>query len=330
MQYRKLGQTDVDVSVICQGCWSLIGGMTWGDQDRDDSVDAIHAALDEGINFFDTAEGYGGGESEQILGRALAARRKDVVVASKVSPNHLQPDKLIEHCEQSLRTLGSDWIDLYQIHWPSPTVPIADSLAAMETLRAAGKIRFVGVSNFGAGYLGELLAAGRVESNQLCYSLLWRGIEHEIQPLCEANDIGILCYSPICQGLLTGKFATVDDVPDGRARSRLFSKDRPEARHDEPGCEAEAFEAIDRIREMCAAAGVSMTAAALAWLLAQPAVTSVIAGGRNAEQTRQNARAGEVALPNEVLTALSDATETVKAHIGTNCDMWQGQSRMER
>jgi len=330
MQYRKLGRTGVDVSVVCQGCWSLIGGMTWGDQDRDDSVAAIHAALDEGINFFDTAEGYGSGESEQLLGRALGARRKDVVVASKVSPSHLAPDQLVVHCEQSLRALGSDWIDLYQIHWPSPTVPIAETLATMETLRAAGKIRFVGVSNFGTSYMEELLAAGRVESNQLCYSLLWRGIEHEIQPLCEANDIGILCYSPICQGLLTGKFATADDVPDGRARSRLFSKDRPESRHGEPGCEAETFAAIDRIREICAAAGVSMTEAALAWLLARPAVTSVIAGGRTAEQTRQNARAGDVTLPDEVLTALTDAGEAVKACIGTNCDMWQGESRMER
>ncbi len=331
MRYRKLGRTDIEVSVICQGCWSIVSkDSTWGGNVLEDSIAAIRASLDGGVNFFDTAEGYGSGESEEILAKALRGRRKDVVIATKVSPGRLEPDKLKAACEESLRRLGTDYIDLYQIHWPSSKVPISDSLGAMEQLKAEGKIRVIGVSNFNVGCMDGLLSAGRAESNQLPYSLLWRPIEREIQPKCVVNDIGILCYSPICQGLLTGKFASADDVPVARARIRLFSKDRPETRHGEVGYEAEAFEAIDEIRGICDSINQSMGNVAMAWLLARAGVTSVIVGGRNAEQARDNARAGELELSADVIEALSDATEKVKQYAGSNCDMWETPSRMER
>ena len=160
--------------------------------------------------------------------------------------------------------------------------------------------------------------------------MLWRAIENEVQPICVENDIGIICYSPLCQGLLTGKFASVDDVPEGRARTRLCSKDRPNARHEEAGCEAAVFRALDEIRAICESIGEPMGKVALAWLLAQDAVTSVIAGARNAEQATQNAQAAEVDLTEDVIEKLAQATEPVKRHIGTNADMWQTDSRMER
>ena len=330
MRYRQLGRTDMQVSVICQGGWSIAGGRTWGRQDRGDSVAAIRAALDGGINFFDTAEAYGAGESERIFGEVLAGRRKEVILATKVSRDHLRAEQVRRCCADSLRRLRTDYIDLYQVHWPSPDVPLAETMEAMEQLRAEGKVRAVGVSNFGAGYLAELLDLGRVEADQVCYSLLWRAVEHEVQPLCAANDVGICCYSPLCQGLLTGKFATPDDVPAGRARMRLFSGDRPESRHGEPGCEELTFEAIRRVRRIAEDLGRPMAQVALAWLLARAGVASVIAGGRNARQVRENAAAGDLELPSEAVQRLAEATDALKARVGANADLWQSDSRMER
>jgi len=329
MKYRKLGRTDIEISTVGMGCWAITGDFTWGPQDRDDAVAALKAAVDAGINFLDTAEGYGRGQSESLIGEVLSPFRKDLVIATKVSGRNLKPGALAKACTASLRRLRTDYIDLYQIHWPNRQVPLADTLGAMERLRAEGKVRAIGVSNFGVGYLNQLADAGRAESDQLCYSLLWRAIEHEVQPICQAEQMSILCYSPLCQGLLTGKFATADDVPAGRARNRLFAKDRPHCRHDEAGCEDEVFEALSRIRRICRQAGVSMTHAALAWLLARPAVGAVIAGARSPAQVVENAQAADVELPADVTEQLSAATEKVKDYVGTNADMWQSDSRME-
>lgn len=329
MQYRKLGRTDIDVSVVCQGCWSIVSkDSTWGRTDPDDAVAAIRASLDAGVNFFDTARVYGAGESEELLARALGTRRKDVVVATKL--NDLDPAEVRRQCTQSLRRLRSDYIDLYQIHWPQRGKPLAAALEEMDKLRREGKIRAIGVSNFGVSYMTEALAARRFETNQLAYSLLWRPVEYEVQPVCVDNGVGILCYSSLAQGLLTGKFASADDVPEARARTRLFSKSRPNVDHDDPGAEAETFEAISKIRRIAAGVGEPMGRVALAWLLAQPAVTSVIVGGRTAAQAVENAAAGDLKLDDETLAELSAATEPVKQRTGANCDMWQSNSRMEK
>lgn len=331
MRYRELGRTGVEVSVICQGCWSLVtDDFNWGRNDVRDSLAAIGAALDAGVNFFDTAEGYGGGESEQILGRALGRHRREVIIASKVAGAHLRAADLVKSCEQSLRHLATDYIDLYQVHWPNPDVPLEETLAAMEQLREAGKIRFAGLSNFGVSYLAGIGPRQRVESNQLCYSLLWRAIEHRVQPACIERGLGILCYSPLAQGLLTGKFATADEVPALRARTRHFAGDRPHARHGEAGFEAETFRALERLRAIAADAGEPLGALSLAWLLSRPGVTSVIAGSRNAEQARKNAAAGDREPSPAVLEALTAATDEVKRLVGTNCDMWQHDSRLEK
>ena len=176
--------------------------------------------------------------------------------------------------------------------------------------------------------LSGLLAHRCPISNQLAYNLLFRAIEFEIAPLCRENQIGITPYSSLAQGLLTGKFASADDVPEGRARTRHFSCDRPQARHGEPGAEVETFEAIARIRRISDDAGIPMNRLALAWLLAQPGVTSVIAGARNADQARANALAADMQLSDDTLAALTASTDPLKHKLGPNPDMWSREPRI--
>ena len=327
MKYTRLPNTEIEASVVGMGCWALSGDSTWGPQEETDSIRAVHASLDVGINFFDSAEMYGDGLSERQLGKALADRRDRAVIASKFSSAHSAPDELAAALQRSLQNLGTDYIDLYMIHWPSRTVPLADTWAAMEKLRDQGKIRALGISNFGIGDLNDVLEIGQPVTNELPYNLLTRAIEHEILPACLQRQIGVLCYSPMLLSLLTGKYATADEVPAGRARTRHFSTDRPGARHGEVGCENETFAAIDQIRKISRRLGRPMCDVSIAWLLHQPGVTSVLAGIRNPEQARHNAAAAELALTGEVLAALAEATEPVKEALGGNPDMWQGQSK---
>jgi len=333
MKYRKLGKTDITTSVVAMGCWALAGGRVWGPQDDDDSIATVRAALDTGVNFFDTAEGYGGGDSELVLGRALEGRRHEAVIATKVSRSHLSADEVQWACERSLQRLRTDYVDLYQIHWPSRTVPPEETMEALEGLREQGKVRAIGVCNFGVGDLSDLLEIGGgrgamwVETNQLPYHLLWRAIEYEILPRCIEEDIGVLCYSPLAQGLLTGKFSSPDEVPEGRARTRHFSGDRPQSRHGEAGCEAETFAAIEEIRRISDRVGEPMAKVAVAWLLHQPGVASVLAGARRPEQIEQTAQAADLELSSDVVAELTRATDEVKRLLGPNPDMWQSESR---
>jgi len=329
MQYRTLGNTGLEVSTVGFGCWAIIGGFNWGDQDEKDSVEALRAAYDAGVTFFDSAEGYGEGVSEQLVAKGLADVRDDVLIASKVSADHFTPDELRAACERSLGFLETDRIDLYQLHWPNHDIPVAETLGLLDELKQEGKIRAYGVSNFGPQDMGGCLATDYpVASNQVAYNLLFRAIEFEMLPQCRANGISILCYSPMLQGLLTGKFATADDVPEDRARTRHYSSDRPHSRHDEPGAEAETFAAVAEIRRIADELGEPMADVSLAWLLAQEGVASVIAGGRNADQVQRNVRAADLALPQAVLDRLSQATESVKQKLGPNADMWQSESRI--
>jgi len=327
MEYRKLGETEIKVSTVAMGCWAIAGDWVWGEQDEKDSIATIRTALDLGVNLFDTAEGYGDGYSEIVLGKALAGRRQEAVIATKVSSNHLSGEEVQKACHRSLQRLNTDYIDLYQVHWPNWDIPIAETWKAMEKLRQEGKVREIGVCNFGTQDLSNLLSVGRCATNQLPYSLLWRAIEHSLQQQCLDNDIGILCYSPLAQGLLTGKFASADDVPEGRARTRHFSKERPLTRHGEDGHEAETFATIDRIRRICAKIDVPMAEVALAWLLHQPGVTTVLAGARHPGQIEQNVRAAALDLPPEIVRELTEATEALRLKLGTNLDQYQSDSR---
>jgi aryl-alcohol dehydrogenase-like predicted oxidoreductase len=200
-------------------------------------------------------------------------------------------------------------------------------MEALERLRDQGKVRAIGVSNFGAQDLADLLAVGRCEANQLPYNLLCRAIEYEIRQKCIDEDIGILCYIPLFQGILTGKFPSANAVPEARARTRHFSGDRPLSRHGEAGCEVETFAALETIRRLAERIGEPMARVAIAWLLGQPGVTSVIVGARNPDQVTRNAQAAELELPPGIMNELTEATEEVKQKLGPNQDYWQSESR---
>ena len=202
------------------------------------------------------------------------------------------------------------------------------SWAALEALKSSGKVRALGVSNFGIQDLGELLEKGHCETNQLNYGLLWRVVEHEILPLCRANDVGLICYSPLAQGLLTGRYASADEVPEGLARTRWYSADRAMAKHGEEGCEEEVFGALDTIRDVCEGLGQQMATVALVWVRQQLGVTSVLVGARSPDELLWNLPAIDLRLSNDVVAQLGAATEAVKTKIGLNPDPWLSPSRM--
>ncbi len=329
MRTRKLGTSELDVPVICFGCWAIAGGSLWGEQDERDAIDAMHEAIDHGLNFFDSAEGYGGGESEELLGRGLSDRRDEVIIATKASPNHHAPADLKQACEDSLQRLQTDYLDLYQLHWPSREVPFEDTWGAMQELIDEGKVRAAGVSNWGPVDLDTILEHGHPEVDQVAYSLLFRAVEYEIAPKCEQEEISILCYSSIMQGLLADKYTSPDEVPDGRARSRHFSSDRPQARHGEEGAEELTFDTIAAIRDIAEEVGEPMHRLAIAWLIEQPAVGSVIVGIRSPEQARDNIAAANLELSGDVIEELSEVTQPLKEKLGENADMWQGESRIK-
>ena len=322
MKYRKLGTSDLEISVVTLGCMTFTGDSNWGPQDEKDSIETVRAALDAGINFYDTAESYADGMTEEILGKALGADRKRVMIASKVSASNLAKDALVASCEASLKRLGTDYLDLYQIHWPSREIPVEETMETLLKLKQQGKIREIGVSNHGVQDLDAALGYNAVVSNQLAYNMLFRGIEYSVLPKCMENGIGVLTYSSLAQGLLSGKYRTADDFPVGRARTKIFSKNREGARHGLDGCEELAFAAIDKIRDICAGIGEEMADVALAWSLAQPGITSVIAGGRTAAQALQNAKGADITLSPDVIAELSKATDAVKAHLGDDADPW--------
>lgn len=309
------------------GCWPFAGGTVWGEQDDDVSIATVHAALDAGITTFDTAEGYEAGHSERVLGRALAGQRHRAVIASKVSPNHLAPEQVAASCEETLRNLGTDYLDVYMIHWPSRTIPLAESVGALERLRAAGKVRTIGVSNFGPGDLSDMTALTECACDQLPYNLLWRAIEHEIRPLCEREEVGIICYSPLAQGLLTGRYGSAAGVPDGLARTRHYSSERALAKHGEAGCEELVFDTLASVESVARELGTTMAALSLAWVGQQPGVATYLVGARSPEELRRNLPALDVRLAEDALMRLDTATAAVKEHIGVNVDPWNVPSR---
>jgi myo-inositol catabolism protein IolS len=325
LKYLPLSNSSIRVSNMAFGCWAIVGGFNWGPQDVKDSHEALATAFDLGITFFDTAEAYGDGLSEQLLGKVFAGKRDKIVIASKVLPEHYSPKELVRACERSLKNLKTDWIDLFQLHWPDRKYPIEDTLSILDELKQQGKIREIGLSNFGVENLQDCLQTGySICSNQLSYNLLFRAIEYHIKPFCLKNNIGILCYSPLMQGLLTGKFKTDSEVPDDRARTRHFSGSRAQARHGEKGLEKETFSTLEQIRQIAVELGESMANISLAWLMAQVGVSSVLMSGRTARQVKQNIQSVNLDLPAEIIEKLNRVSEPLKQKLGENADMWQG------
>ena len=325
MEYRKLGTSDLQVSAIGFGCWGIAGGSMWGEQDEADSIAALHAALDAGITFFDTAEAYGNGYSEEVVGRALAGKRSDVVLATKVNPGNLAASDLRNACETSLRRLGTDYVDLYQIHWPSPPGDADEVVATLDALRSEGKIRHAGVSNFGPADLSRY-PDDLFVSNQIAYSLAFRAVEHSLIGASQSRGMSIIAYSALLHGVLTGRFSSADEVPEGRARTRHFSARRGGVRHGEDGHEDALFALISNARQICDGAGLTLREAAVLWVLSRPGVATVLAGSRTADQATSNAVVADRTLDASVAEAMTKASEALKESMGKNPDMWQTES----
>lgn len=328
MRFTKLGRTNLQVSALALGCWPFAGGSVWGPQNQEAAHATVHAALDVGINLFDTAYAYESGESERVLGAALGARRDEAIIATKLGGAQARPDLIREACRRSLDGLNTDCIDLYQIHWPSWSVPVMETVDALQELRNLGWIKYFSVCNYGIQDLSDISTLVHLPSNQLPYSLLWRVIEREILPKCMENQTGIICYSPLMQGILTGRFMCADDVPEGLARTRLFSTGRPQANHGEPGCEPAVFEAVAKIGRLADQLSLSMAELSLSWTLQQPGVASVLIGARSPEELMSNLPALDIRLSTEVQQDLRCVTDPILDHLGANPDMWQGESRM--
>jgi len=327
MKFTSIKGIDRPVSRIAFGCMSTVPSQIYKGLQDDDAVKTMHRARDLGINFFDTARAYADGESERQLGLAVKGVRDEVVIASKPKAGDLSAAEIASECEQSLKDLGTDRIDLYQIHWPKRQVPLEETARAMEKLVEQGKVVAIGVCNFGPLDLDEWLGHASCATDQVAYNILFRGAEHGLAERCEKEGIGILCYSPLGQGMLAGRYATADEVPSGKARTRHFSTDRPEARHGEAGCEALTFDTIAKIGSIAEKLGMPMGDLALAWLLHQPAVASVLVGASRPDQVERNVRAAEIELSADTLAELDAATSDLKNTLGDSLDMWQAPPR---
>src|SRR3954469_1403392 len=311
MEYRPLGRTGVQVSPLCLG--TMMFGA-WGNTDHDDSIHIVHRALDAGINFIDTADVYSAGESEEIVGKALKGRRDDVVLATKLGvpmdedANHRGGSRrwVGTEVENSLRRLGTDYIDLYQLHRPDAHTDIDETLAALTDLVQQGKVRYIGSSSFNAGQIVEAQWAARerrlerFRTEQPPYSLLTRSIELDVLPTAQRHGMGILTYSPLGGGWLSGSWSA-DRSPTSPARQRLaarFDMSLPENQR--------KLEAVQQLQTVADDAGISMIELAIGFVVNHPAVTSAIIGPRTMEQLDSQLPAADVALDAATLDRIDE------------------------
>jgi aryl-alcohol dehydrogenase-like predicted oxidoreductase len=312
MEMRQLGRTGVQVSPLCLG--AMMFGA-WGNPDHDDSVAIIHRALDAGINFIDTADVYARGESEEIVGKALKGRRDEVVLATKVhgtmgdDPNQFGNSRrwIVREVEDSLRRLGTDHIDLYQIHRPEPDTDIDDTLGALTDLVRAGKIRYIGSSTFPpsqiveAQWTAERRGRERFVCEQPPYSLLIRGVENEVLPLAQQYGMGVIPWSPLAGGWLSGRWRKGQDAPPSSRAKMLperFDLSNPDNER--------KLDAADALAQLADEAGLSLIHMALAFVLEHPAVTAPIIGPRTMEQLESQLGAAEVTLSPDVLDRIDE------------------------
>ncbi len=305
MELRSLGRTGIKVSNLCLGCM-MFGGKTT----PADSARIIDRALDGGINFLDTANVYNAGRSEEATGAALKAngRRQQVVLATKVhgrmgeGPNDWRNTRrhIIESCEASLRRLGTDWIDLYQIHRPDPDIPADETLRALDDLVRSGKVRYIGTSTYAAWQIVETLwvskeyGLNRFVCEQPPYHILDRRVERELVPMAQTFGIGIIPWSPLAGGMLTGKYRRDEPPPEDSRWATYNSNPMQRRRWNE-----RIFDALEALEPLAQARGVTMSQLALAWVMQQPGITSPIIGPRTMEQLEDNLKAFDVTISDE-------------------------------
>ena len=313
MEHRRLGVEGPEISVVGFGSWEA-GGTHWGANTSErDVIEAIHAGLDAGMTWIDTAEVYGDGESERIVGRALAGR-DDVLVFTKVAPDEgsgLRPEQVRSAIERSLARLGRDHVDLYQVHWPDDDVPVEETWGAMAELVERGLARHIGVSNFGRDLIERCMRIHAVTSVQNEFSLLYRGDAGELLPWLRDQGIGYLAYSPLAAGRLTGAIRAghrfgPDDWRSGAGRFADWRTDGEEWPFDPDALERD-LEVVERLRVRADLVGATVAQLALRWAIDQPGVTAVIAGSRDPAHTRGNAGAGSIALDRETAAGFEAA-----------------------
>jgi aryl-alcohol dehydrogenase-like predicted oxidoreductase len=313
MNYRLLGRTGLYVSELCFGAMTFGGEGFWkvvGTQGQSEADKLVGRCLEVGINFFDTADVYSNGVSEQMLGKALGARRKDIILATKVRGRTgpgvnevgLSRGHIMDSVHASLRRLGTDYIDLYQIHGYDPATPLDETLRAMDDLVRQGKVRYLGASNLAAWQLMKSLGISehrhlsRFESLQAYYSIAGRDLERELVPLMKDQQLGLMVWSPLAGGFLSGKFRRDSQGPEGARRAAF---DFP------PVDKERAYNVIDMMDGIAKAHNTSVARVALAWLLHQPHVTTLIIGAKTPEQLEDNLAAPALKLTSEQLAALN-------------------------
>ncbi len=307
MNYRILGKSDLNVSVVGLGTWAM-GNDFFGHVEDSESINAIHAAIDSGINLIDTAPPYGSGHSEEVVGRAISGMRDRVIVATKVGVyrkkgefvRDLKPDSIRRQMEDSLRRLKIDAIDLYQIHWPDPETPLEASLEVLERLKEDGKFRHLGVSNFSIEQMDVVRRHMPLVSLQPHYSLLQRSVDAEILPYCVKNEIGALGYGTLAGGILTGKFRDIPKFAEGDTRSDFYDYFR------EP-LWGRVQRLLDVLRGIAADRSVQVAHVAIAWAMQQQGITCALVGAKSEKQAESNAKAGDFVLTSQEMSRIEEA-----------------------
>ncbi len=328
MHYRRVGNTDLTLSAVTFGAWAA-GGWAWGGSEPKAAVEGIRAAFDAGVTTIDTAPAYGQGLSEEIVGEAIAdIPRERVQILTKYGLRwDLKKGELFfktrdnagnaidvyryaaqasvrDECEMSLRRLKTDYIDLYQIHWPDPTTPIEDTMEVVSRLITEGKVRYAGVCNYSAGQLARAEGVVRIASNQVPYSMLRRDIEDETVPYCMRHGTGILAYSPLERGLLSGKFKPGHAFSDGdtRAGERYYRTENV----------VRINELLGMLKPLADEKNISLVQLVIAWTLKQQGISSALVGARNAEQALHNAKGADVELNDEDLGFIESRLSEVR------------------
>lgn len=325
MKHRRIPGTDINVSIVALGTWAIGGGPWWGASDDAESIRAIHTALDNGINLIDTAPVYGWGHSEEVVGKAIKGRRDDVVLATKCGlwwdgsrgtfhysldgvtiSRDLRPESLTEELDQCLRRLQVDTIDIFQTHWQSKDpekTPIADTMGCLMDMKQAGKIRAIGVSNVTIADMDAYRDAGQLSTCQPRYSMLDRTIEAEILPYCLAHNVATLVYSPLEQGLLTGKIGMDQTFTETEYRNNIpwYA----------PANRRQVLDMLEGWGDIIADLECTLSQLVIAWTAAQPGITSVLCGGRKSAHVKENAGAGELTLPDSLLERMRHDVESL-------------------
>ncbi len=307
MDTRKLGINGPELTILGFGAWAIGGPWQWGWGKVDDnqSIDAIHSAINSGINWIDTAASYGFGHSEEVVAKAINGIREKIFIATKCglvndgagnAVFNSDPKSIRKEVEDSLRRLNTDYIDLYQIHWPDPKTEIEKSWEMMAQLKAEGKVKYIGVSNYKVEHLERCMKIEHVQSLQPPYSMLVRDYEKEVFPYCKQNGIGVVVYSPMQAGLLTGKFdinKVADD--DWRRKNKLFQ---------EPYL-TKALKFVDALKPIAEKYNHTVGHVALSWVLNNAAITSAIVGARNENQVKENINAADLILDTEDISFIN-------------------------